>query len=86
MIMTITNNDPAVDLDVEFRKLLPATTVAAGGGTADFGVTIFDLQAQEDKGNPAWKYLDWLIKKGTVAITFAADANQQSVVDAANEV
>jgi len=86
MIMTITNNNATDALAVAFRKLLPATTIAAGGGAATFGCTIFDLQAQEDKGNPAWKYLDYLVKKGDVVVAFAADANQQSVVDAANEV
>jgi len=86
MIMTITNNHATDALTVSFRKLLPETTIAAAGGSEDFGVSILDLQAQHDKGNPAWKYLDSLIKTGVVAVTFAADANQQSVIDAANEV
>ncbi len=34
----------------------------------------------------AEQFLDWLVKKGDVAITFATDVTQQSVVDAANEV
>lgn len=86
MIMTITNNNATTALDVEFRKLIPATTIAAGGGSATFGVTMLDLMAQHEKGNPGWKYLDWLVKKGDVTVGFAADATQQSVVDEANEV
>lgn len=86
MEMTITNNDAVNALVVEHRGLLPQTTIAAGGGAAIFGMTILDLLAQEDKGNPGWKYLDNLVKQGDIVVAFAADADQQSVVDAANQV
>lgn len=86
MEMTITNNDAINPLVVDFRGLLDRTTIAAGGGASIFGVSLFDLQYGEDTGNPAWKYLDNLVKQGDIVITFAADADQQSVVDAANEV
>jgi hypothetical protein len=85
MIMTITEATTTDSLDVEFRGCVPATTIAPSG-SATFGVSMADLYAQADAGNPAWKYLDTLVKKGLATITFAADANDVNVLDEANEV
>jgi len=84
MIMTITET-AGVALDIEFRGCIPATTIAIAGN-ATFGVSMADLFAQADAGNPAWKYLDTLVKKGQATIAFAADADDVNVLDEANEV
>ena len=85
MIMTITEATTTDSLTVAFRGLVDSTTIAPSG-SATFGVSMADLFAQADAGNPGWKYLDNLVKDGLATITFAADANDVNVLDEANEV
>jgi len=85
MIMTITNLSSTTALSVGFRKLIDTTSIAASGA-ATFGVSMADLFAQADAGNPGWKYLDNLVKDGKATVAFAADANDVNVLDEANEV
>lgn len=89
MIMTLTKT-PAGDVTIPaIPKCIPvAATLAGGGGTLAYSVSMSDLYAREQvEGDPSWKRLDNLVKSGDVTtITFAADANDLNVLDEANEV
>jgi len=89
MIMTLTRT-PAGDVTIPaIAKCIPSeATLAGSGGTLAYAVQMSDLFTREYvEGDPSWKRLDELVKKGYVStITFAADANDLNVVDEANEV
>jgi len=86
-IMTITNLDGSNPYTVQaIPGCVPETTIAASGN-ATFGVSLADLQARGPiEGDPAWKRLDELVKKGYVSIAFAADAADVNVLDELNEL
>jgi hypothetical protein len=86
MLMTITNTSGAL-LPIGFRGCVPEKTIAIGGNVV-LGVSIADLYAGDDagQGDPAWKYLDTLVKKGKATVAFAVDPNDVNVLDRANEV
>jgi len=86
MLMTITNTS-GVALPIGHRGCVPDKTLAIAGSVT-LGVSIADLYAGDTngQGNPAWKYLDTLVKKGKATVTFAVDPNDANVLDEANEV
>jgi hypothetical protein len=85
MLMTITNTSGA-ELTIAHRHCVPETTLAIGANVV-LGVSMSDLVARGDiTGFKASQYLDDLVKKGYVTVTFAVDANDVNVEDLANEV
>ena len=89
MIMTLTRTPVGTAVVPPIPKCIHAETTLAGGGSTDlFAVSMSDLFAREAvEGDPSWKILDQLVKDGTVTtITFAADADDLDVLDEANEV
>lgn len=86
MLMTITNTSGAL-LPIGHRGCVPEQTLGIGAHV-DLGVSIADLYAGDDagQGNPAWQYLDTLVKKGQATVAFAVDPDDANVLDEANEV
>lgn len=57
-------------------------TIAASGNVVR-GVNLSDLQGREDTGNPNWKVLNDMIKKGQITIAYADDAATRDTLDRA---
>ena len=85
MIMTITNLSSTDALTVNVPGCVPETEIAASGN-ATFGCSLADLYHRGHIGDPVWKRLDDLVKKGQATIAFAVDAADVNVLDEANEV
>jgi hypothetical protein len=82
MIMTITNLSATVPLVVGY----PLNDTLAGAAAAVIGVSMADLMFGEDRGDPAYKRLDMHVQKGEATVALAADADDATVIDAANEL
>jgi hypothetical protein len=82
MIATVTNlsaTDPVV-VGHPFN-----VTIAASGNVA-LGVSMDDLLKGEDQGDAAYKRLNRQINIGEITVAFAADAESNDTLDAANAI
>jgi hypothetical protein len=82
MIMTVTNLSSTDALEVGF----PINRTIAASGNVALGVSMADLLFGEDQGDPAYKRLDELVRKGLATVAVAADPNDANVLDEANEL
>ena len=85
MIITI-ENQTAAPLEVGFPI---NKTLAANGDPGDdaiLGVSGRDLLHGEDIGDPAYKRLNLLKQQGSITMSIAVDANDENILDEANEV
>lgn len=85
MILTVTNQ-LAETLDIGFPLNV---TLAANGDPGDsvaLGVSVEDLTKGEDQGDSAHKRLNLLKQKGSITMSIAADADEQGILDEANEL
>jgi len=85
MIITI-ENQLAEPLDIGFPI---NRTLAANGDPGDdviLGVSERDLMHGEDQGDPAYKRLQLLKQKGSITMSVAADSDDESIIDEANEL
>ncbi len=79
MLLTVTNN-LAVAQTVGF----PINRTLAAAASVQLGVSLRDLEHGEDVGDPAWRRLDALVRKGDLTLALAVDANETSILQAAN--
>lgn len=79
MIATVTNLSATDEVVVP----APFDATIAASGTLIRGVNLSDLQGREDTGNPHWKVLNDMIKKGLITITYADDAQTTDTLDRA---
>jgi NADPH:quinone reductase-like Zn-dependent oxidoreductase len=79
MIATVTNLSATDSVDVPF----PFNRTLAASGSVALGVNLADLNNGEEKGNPAWKPLNDMIKKGQISVTYADDAATRDTFDRA---
>jgi hypothetical protein len=82
MIMTVTNLSATDPLVVGF----PINRTIPASGNVALGVSVRDLMFGEDIGDPAYKRLDELARKGLATVAVAVDANDNNVLDKANEL
>lgn len=79
MIATVTNLSASESVDVPF----PFNVTLAPSGAKALGVDLADLDNGNAKGNPAYKPLNDMIKKGLITITYADDAQTKDTYDRA---
>lgn len=79
MIATVTNLSATASVDVPF----PFNRTLAPSGSFALGVNLADLNNGEEKGNPAWKPLNDMIKKGQITVAYADDAATRDTYDRA---
>lgn len=79
MIATVTNLSASASVDVPF----PFNRTIAASGSVALGVNLADLTNGEEKGNPAWKPLNDMIKKGLITVAYADDALTSDTLDKA---
>jgi hypothetical protein len=85
MIITV-QNQTAAELAIGFP--LGVTLDALGGAVDTFvgGVSMRDLVEGEDKGDSAFKRLNLLKQEGKITMSIAVDANDDNILDEANEL
>ena len=85
MIITV-QNQTAEPLAIGFP--LGVTLDALGGAADTFtgGVSMADLVEGEDKGDSAFKRLNLLKQEGKITMSIAVDANDDNILDEANEL
>ena len=80
MIATVTNLSGSAPIFVP----APFNRTLAPSGVVALGVNLADLDnGNNPKGNPNWKVLNDMIKKGLITITYADDAQTNDTYDAA---
>lgn len=82
MLLTI-NNMTAAPLLVPHPI---GVTVPAFPGSVTLGMQITDLSFREDTGNPSWRVIQDMVKKGQITYAVAADPVDTNIVDDVNEV
>ena len=79
MLATVTNLSASASVDVPF----PFNRTLAPSGRVVLGVDLADLTNGEEKGNPAYKPLNDMIKKGQITVAYADDALTSNTLDRA---
>jgi hypothetical protein len=79
MIATVTNLSASASVYVP----APFDRTLAPSGSVALGVNLADLDNGQAKGNPNWKVLNDMIKKGEITITYADDAQTRDTYDRA---
>lgn len=79
MLATVTNLSATDEVEVP----APFNVTIAASGNVVRGVNLADLNGREDTGNPHWKVLNDMIKKGQISITYADDAATRDTYDRA---
>lgn len=79
MLATVTNLSSTESVDVPF----PFNVTLAASGVKVLGVNIADLNNGEEKGNPAYKQLNDMIKKKQITVAYANDTLSSDTLDLA---
>ena len=85
MILTVVNQ-LATSLAVGYPISLTLGPNGGGADTAALGVSMEDLLRGEDFGNPAYKRLNLLEQEGKATVAIGVDADDENVLDEANEL
>jgi hypothetical protein len=85
MIVTITNQ-LAVPLTVGYPFNVTLTENGGAADAAALGMTVHDLVEGDAKGDPAYKRIDRLRQIGSLTVAVAVDANDNNILDEANEL
>jgi len=79
MLATVTNLSSTDSVDVPF----PFNRTIAASGNVVLGVNMADLNARSETGNPPWRVLNDMIKKGQITVAYADDAVTSDTYDRA---